>query len=91
MLELLCGTNAKVGAECGLCGGGAVGFMLCELAAAESVTLAEAGSSSCVDRISMGPMAGSLKRLRAARSSMGTKGLCCISAERIRALKVRKF
>ena len=91
MLELLRATNAKVGAECGLRGGGAEGFMLCELAAAESVTLAEAGSSSCVDKISMGPVAGSLKKLRAARSSIGQEACDVCMLRRFTSKKEDKF
>ena len=63
MLELLRGTNAKVGAERGLCAAGAVGLRLRELAAAEDGTLAGAEGSSCVDRISMSTTAESLKAL----------------------------
>ena len=63
MLELLRGTKAKVGAECGLCVAGAVGLRLCELAAAEGETLAGAEASSCVDRISIGTAAESMKAL----------------------------
>ena len=73
MLELLCGTNASVCAECMLWPGG---LMLCELAAARCGARAtSSASSSCVARISMGPDSGSLKNERPPLSSIQARSV----------------
>ena len=80
ILELLCGTKARVGAECRLCSELAAACVAartvvcksCALLAAECGAMIGRSSSSCVARTSMGP-AGS-KNLWPGRSSIWAQG-----------------